>query len=402
MHTCTVRRALAPLLASIAWLATPTAHADPLAVTISYLGRAEPPVEPLSLVEPLLKDEGIQGARQGIIDDQTTGRFLKHDYKLVEHVVPQDGDVGAAFAQALDAGERLFVVDLKADELMGLAPAAEKAGAILLDSRTNDDDLRTDKCSKAVFHTAPSYAMKTDALAEYMAVRRWSRWLLIRGSLAPDTAYANALKRSAKKFGLKVVDEREYKYVEGSRRTDTGVIQIQGQIPVFTQGAPDYDVAVVADESDVFGEYIPYHTWDPRPVVGTVGLVPTAWSRVHEQWGGTQLQRRFEKLAGRWMTERDYNAWVAARAVSEAVTRTQTTDPQKLRDYMLSDKFELGAFKGQGVSFRRWDQQLREPMLLVTPRMLVSVSPQDQFLHQRTPLDTLGFDEPESKCRLNG
>lgn len=402
MHTCTVRRALAPLLASIAWLATPTAHADPLAVTISYLGRAEPPVEPLSLVEPLLKDEGIQGARQGIIDDQTTGRFLKHDYKLVEHVVPQDGDVGGAFAQAIDAGERLFVVDLKADELMGLAPAAEKAGAVLLDSRTNDDDLRTDKCSKAVFHTAPSYAMKTDALAEYMAVRRWSRWLLIRGSLAPDVAYANALKRSAKKFGLKVVDEREYKYVEGSRRTDTGVIQIQGQIPVFTQGAPDYDVAVVADESDVFGEYIPYHTWDPRPVVGTVGLVPTAWSRVHEQWGGTQLQRRFEKLAGRWMTERDYNAWVATRAVSEAVTRAQTTDPQKLRDYMLSDKFELGAFKGQGVSFRRWDQQLREPMLLVTPRMLVSVSPQDQFLHRRTPLDTLGFDEPESKCRLNG
>jgi ABC transporter substrate binding protein (PQQ-dependent alcohol dehydrogenase system) len=402
MHTRTVRRALAPLLASIAWLAATAAHADPLAVTISYLGRAEPPVEPLSLVEPLLKDEGIQGARQGIVDDQTTGRFLKHDYKLVEHVVPQDGDVGAAFAQALDAGERLFVVDLKADELMGLAPAAEKAGAILLDSRTNDDDLRTDKCSKAVFHTAPSYSMKTDALAEYMAVRRWSRWLLIRGSLAPDIAYANALKRSAKKFGLKVVDEREYKYVEGSRRTDTGVIQIQGQIPVFTQGAPDYDVAVVADESDVFGEYIPYHTWDPRPVVGTVGLVPTAWSRVHEQWGGTQLQRRFEKLAGRWMTERDYNAWVAARAVSEAVTRTQTTDPQKLRDYMLSDKFELGAFKGQGVSFRRWDQQLREPMLLVTPRMLVSVSPQDQFLHQRTPLDTLGFDEPESKCRLNG
>src|SRR3954463_734582 len=181
MHTRTVRRALAPLLASIAWLAAPAAHADPLAVTISYLGRAEPPGGPLSLVEPLLKDEGIQGARQGIIDDQTTGRFLKHDYKLVEHVVPQDGDVGTAFAQALDAGERLFVVDLKANELMGLAPAAEKAGAVLLDSRTNDDDLRTDKCSKAVFHTAPSYAMKTDALAEYMAVRRWSRWLLIRG-----------------------------------------------------------------------------------------------------------------------------------------------------------------------------------------------------------------------------
>ena len=49
----------------------------------------------------------------------------------------------------------------------------------------------------------------------------------------------------------------------------------------------------------MFAEYLPYHTWDPRPVAGTAGLVPVTWSRVHEQWGGTQMQRRFEKLAGR-------------------------------------------------------------------------------------------------------
>jgi ABC transporter substrate binding protein (PQQ-dependent alcohol dehydrogenase system) len=113
------------------------------------------------------------------------------------------------------------------------------------------------------------------------------------------------------------------------------------------------------------------------------------------------MQRRFIKLAGRPMTDRDYNVWVALRAIGEAVTRTQTADPAKLKAFMLSPEFALGAFKGQGLSFRRWDQQVREPILLVTPRMLVSVSPQDQFLHQRTPLDTLGFDEPESQCRLN-
>ena len=172
-------------------------------------------------------------------------------------------------------------------------------------------------------------------------------------------------------------------------------------MPVFTQDAGDYDVLIAADEADVFGEYLPYRTWDARPVVGSVGLVPSAWSRVHEQWGGTQVQRRFEKFAGRPMTERDYGAWVAVRAIGEAVTRTKTADPAALHDYMLSDEFEVAAFKGQGLTFRRWDQQMRQPILLVTPRMLVSVSPQDQFLHQRTPLDTLGFDEPESRCRLN-
>ena len=61
----------------------------------------------------------------------------------------------------------------------------------------------------------------------------------------------------------------------------------------------------------------------------------------------------------------------------------------------------MAAFKGQGLTFRRWNQQLRQPMLLAAPRSLVSVSPQSGFLHQRSPLDTMGFDEPESDCRLN-
>jgi hypothetical protein len=44
---------------------------------------------------------------------------------------------------------------------------------------------------------------------------------------------------------------------------------------------------------------------------------------------------------------------------------------------------------------------MRQPVLLAGPRSLVSVSPQEGFLHQRTPLDTLGFDEPDSQCKLN-
>jgi ABC transporter substrate binding protein (PQQ-dependent alcohol dehydrogenase system) len=377
------------------------ARADPVSVTMTYLGKAEPPAIPLSLVEPVLTDEGIQGARLGIADNQTTGRFLKQEFKLVERLVPQGGDVAAALAEGIAAGERLFIADLRAEDLLPLVPAAEKAGAILLNSRATDDALRLDGCSPAVFHIAASRAMKTDALAQYLVWKRWSRWFLIRGERPADLAYADAIKRSATKFGAKIVEERIYKYVEGARRTDTGHVQVQSQMPVFTQAAPEHDVVVAADESDVFGEYLEYRTWDPRPVVGTAGLVASVWSRVHEQWGGTQLQRRFERQAKRWMTDRDFSAWVAARAIGEAVTRAQTSDVQKLRSYMLTDEFSLGAFKGQGLSFRRWNQQLRQPILLVTPRMLVSVSPQDQFLHQRTPLDTLGFDEPESRCRLN-
>ncbi|MGH6919686.1 MAG: branched-chain amino acid ABC transporter substrate-binding protein, partial [Geminicoccaceae bacterium] len=282
-----------------------------------------------------------------------------------------------------------------------LAPMADAAGALLLNARAPDDELRTEICHDSVLHVAPSRAMKADALAQYLIWKQWPNWFLMRGSKPVDIAFADAIKRAAARYGAEIVEEREYAFVEFARRTDSGHAQVQRQMPVLTQDVPEYDVLVVADESDVFGEYLPYRTWDPRPVAGTQGLVPTAWSRVHEQWGGTQVQRRFEQFSGRWMTERDYNAWLAARIIGEAVTRAQSAEAERLHDYMMSDDFEIAAFKGEALTFRPWNQQLRQPILLVTPRVLVSVSPQEQFLHQRTPLDTLGYDQPESDCRLN-
>ena len=76
-------------------------------------------------------------------------------------------------------------------------------------------------------------------------------------------------------------------------------------------------------------------------------------------------------------------------------------DAPSLHQYIMSDTFELAAFKGKPLTYRKWDQQLRQPILLATPLMLVSVSPQEGFLHERTPLDSLGYDEPDSTCRLN-
>jgi ABC transporter substrate binding protein (PQQ-dependent alcohol dehydrogenase system) len=377
------------------------ARGAPLKVDVTYISQQEPMVQPLSLAEPILADEGLMGARQALGENQTTGRFLEHEYRLIERIVPQDGDLVAEFEAALAAGERLFISDLGAEQLLQVAPLADEAGALVLNARAPDDQLRTETCHESVLHVAPSRAMKADALAQYLVWKQWPDWFLMRGSKPADIAFADAIKRAATRYGAEIVEEREYAFVEFARRTDSGHVQVQQQMPVLTQDVPDYDVLIVADESDIFGEYLPYRTWDPRPVAGTQGLVPTAWSRVHEQWGGTQVQRRFEKFSGRWMTERDYNAWLAVRIVGEAVTRTGSAKTEVLHDYVMSDDFSIAAFKGEGLSFRRWNQQLRQPILLANARMLVSVSPQEQFLHQRTPLDTLGYDEPESACRLN-
>jgi ABC transporter substrate binding protein (PQQ-dependent alcohol dehydrogenase system) len=100
------------------------------------------------------------------------------------------------------------------------------------------------------------------------------------------------------------------------------------------------------------------------------------------------------------MTERDYAAWMAARAIGEAATRAQSADPDAIVQYMRSDKFDLAAFKGVKLSFRRWDGQMRQPILLADADSLVSVSPQPGFLHQFSELDTLGTDRPETGCNL--
>ena len=251
-----------------------------------------------------------------------------------------------------------------------------------------------------MIHVAPSRAMLADALAQYLAWKRWSRWVLVAGSHPGDIALADAYRRSAKRFGARIVHDLTYKDRGGSRQTDSGLIQIQQQMPVFTQHMPAYDVLVAADESEVFAGYLPYRTWDARPVCGSAGLRPTSWDASTEFWGGAQIQNRFDALFKRTMTALDMQAWVACRMIGEAASRTHSADPAAIMAYMRGPKFEVAAYKGQGLTLRDWDWQLRQPILLADGRSTVSASPQPGFLHQTNTLDTLGIDRPETTCKL--
>ena len=241
--------------------------------------------------------------------------------------------------------------------------------------------------------------MLADALVQYLVVKRWPNLLLVVGHGDGDREFAADIRHAGLKFQAHIVEEKPWTFIPGAKRTDTGHFAIQAEVARFTQGI-NYDVLVVADEDDEFGDDLSYRTYDPRPVAGTQGLVPSAWARPHEQWGATQLQNRFLRQAKRWMTDRDYAAWMAVRAVGEAATRSKSTDPAVIAAFMRSDHFDLAAYKGARLTFRSWDGQLRQPILLADPRSLVSVSPQPGFLHQFSELDTLGIDQPETKCHL--
>jgi ABC transporter substrate binding protein (PQQ-dependent alcohol dehydrogenase system) len=376
------------------------AAADVTTVPIGYLKQEVKRPVPLSRMNVEPEDLGIAGAEIALKDSNTTGRFTKQQFTLEVERVPAGGDAVRALEQLVESGHHFILVDAPAEVLLRLSDAVKDKDVLLFNVRAPDVSLRQEDCRANVLHTAPDRAMLADALAQYLVWKKWPRWLVAKGVFPEDRAYLEALHRAAKRFGGTIVEEREYQETPGARRSDSGQVQVQRQMPVFTQGAPSYDVLVVADEREVFGPYLPYRTWDPRPVAGTAGLQALSWHPAHEQWGATQMQNRFQRFAKRFMLPLDYQAWVAVRAVGEGASRAGSGDFAPVNAYLRSDRFDLAAFKGQKVTFRPWDGQLRQPIIVAGPDMPVSMSPQEGFLHERAEVDTLGIDQPESKCKL--
>lgn len=380
------------LRALIASVLLPVAAFAEVEVSVTYLQMQVPRPPVLSNLDPIPDDLGVAGAELALTDNLTTAKFLGHKYNLSVTSVPEGGDWLTAARQAL-ADSPFLILDAPAQAQLDVADLPEAANAILLNASASDLDVRDQNCRANLLHTLPSNMMRTDALVQFLVKRRWDELVMITGVHPGDQAFAQSLKRSLEKFRLELSAEKTWEFDADLRRNAAQ------EVPLFTQEFGDYDILLVADELDDFGRYIEFNTWQARPVAGSDGLQPVTWSRVVEQWGAVQMQNRFTEQTGRSMMPKDYAAWAAYRTLGEAVTRTQSSDPTVLLDYILSDDFELAGFKGRAMNFRSWNGQLRQPIPLVTDRAVVAMAPLEGFLHQRTELDTLGLDEGESQCQ---
>ena len=352
-------------------------------------------------INPEIINNGILGSRMGIKDNNTTGKFTNQNFELIEQNIMPNESAKEIFEKFRKDKYKFFILNVSKDDFNKILSSDLLEDALLINTSLKDNDLRNEKCNKQILHTAPSYRMLSDALTQFLKKKNWVKLLLISGVNERDKQFADSIKVSSKRFGLKIINEKIWDFNHDFRRSaDLEVVK-------FTQGEK-YEVLVLADEGNTFGDsgnsfgdYIPYRTWKPTIVVGGEVLKPTSWHFAHEQWGGNQMQSRFLKDSKRLMTNIDFNSWVGVRAIGEAITRTKSLASKIVLDKIMDEKFNLAAYKGKPVSFRKWNGQLRQPILLVTPRALVSVSPQIGFVHPRTELDTLGVDQPDTKCRFN-
>ncbi len=366
--------------------------AKPLTIRIGLISQTRPFVKVYNSDEQAV-DLGVSGAQLAIADVETTGKFLENHYEFEQTKVNSIDESTQALRNFVAKGYSFVLLDVDASTFKKLLTLPESQSIGLINVSLQDDDLRKSICKKNIFHTSLSRAMQADAIAQYLLKKRWTNILLVVGTDPNDAAYAAAVERAAKRYGLKIVKRLDWPYgaADNSRTAEK-------EVPVLTQ-AYDYQILMVADEANNFGDTLIFHTWTPVLIAGTQGLSAVSWHLTQEKWGAVQLQNRFKARFKRWMEPLDYQAWLGVQAVATAVTRVQSSDAAQLISYMRGEDYRVAAYKGVGLSFKPENGQLRQPVILATPRTLVSISPQPGILHQGSELDTLGLDSNEITCQ---
>ena len=331
-------------------------------------------------------------AELAIKDGTAAARARGLSLSLVRKSLAQAEDaVGALRAFMQSQPLTAAILDLPADDMLRLAKGLAEEPLILFNPRHRDDELRSRTCRTRLLHTLPSWSMLHDALAQRLLELDWRRIFVLRGPQAEDKALAASFLASARKFGLRIVEMRDFVAGNDPRKRD------QINIKLLTGGI-DYDVLFVADALGDFARTVPYNTARPRPVVGSTGLEASTWHPYWERYGAPQLNRRFFRLVGRRMSDEDWATWIAVRATLDAAASSRETSAGAVYQALLAPDLKIELYKGSPGSFRSWSHQLRQPILLGTHNAVVAVAPVEGALHQKNNLDTLGVDETEFRC----
>jgi ABC transporter substrate binding protein (PQQ-dependent alcohol dehydrogenase system) len=300
-------------------------------------------------------------------------------------------DAKAQLARLEKDGVAAVLLDLPSAWVSAAAPAVRLP---LVNVGSGDDALRGAECRANLYHALPGDRMRADALAQFLLSRKWSRVLLLHGTRPEDAARLSTVQATLKRFGLKVAAAKPFKLSADPRERDLA------NTVLLTGGGVDHDVVWVVDSDGEFARTVPYRTALPRPVVGDAGLWADAWAAHFERFGAPQLARRFAREAKRPMTGHDWAAWMATKAVLQAALEAPNAPgPAQIAKAFAREDFVLDGFKGVRISFRPWDRQLRQPVLLTDGQGVIAIAPVEGVLHPKNVLDTLGADAPESPCR---
>lgn len=376
--------------------AVPAFSAD---VTVGYVGlkddlRYHPEVAYTRIeISPALKP--IEGVRLGLDDMKIVTDAVNVTVKLDAYEAADAQDAFAKVAAMSGAGEHFVILDLPGDIVAQVAELSKTLPITLINATAPQDALR-DLCLPNLMHSGASDRMISDTYTQFLRHRNWTKALMLVGKEPRDKEIADAFQASAQRLRIEIVDRKEF-------TTSTDPANREENNTKLITGGKDYDVVFIADSLGDYARYLNYATQLPRPVIGSTGLTASEWHWSWDRDGATRVTLRFQRLAegGRVMSPQDWSTWIAAKSIATAYAKARSDDPAKIDAYLKGSRFTIDGSKGYRMNFRPWDRQLRMPMVLATSNAVIEAAPFAEFLHQTNELDTLGVDEPESKCKAS-
>jgi len=349
------------------------------------------PVDIRSKTNQLYK-RPLAGAKLGLKDIKPFQRMAKVKFKLMDMRIKNIETAADEILNHIHENNiKIVLLDFPASELINIVSKISDLNIAVINISSKNNELRSFNCNKNLFHTIPSERMLTDSLAQYLSDKKWRKVLILTGPLEIDKAKSASFIESAKQFGLKIVDNRSFLLGNDPRARDQNDLD-------FLTGSAKYDAVYISDTHGEFSYKVPFATHIPSTVLGSSGLTPRAWHWSYLRHGAPQVHGRFERMNKRRMTEEDWAAWVGMRAIAEALVRFKNNENFSFQDAFVSEEFKLDGSKGPVLNFRKWNRQLRQPIMLSTDNWVTSIAPLESFVHRVNNLDTIGIDSKTSKC----
>jgi len=349
------------------------------------------PVDIRSKTNQLYK-RPLAGAKLGLKDIKPFQRMAKVKFKLMDMRIKNIDTAADEILNHIHKNNiKIVLLDFPASELINIVNKISDLNIAVINISSKNNELRSFNCNKNLFHTIPSERMLTDSLAQYLSDKKWRKVLILTGPLEIDKAKSASFIESAKQFGLKIVDNRSFLLGNDPRARDQNDLD-------FLTGSAKYDAVYISDTHREFSYKVPFATHIPSTVLGSSGLTPRAWHWSYLRHGAPQVHGRFERMNKRRMTEEDWAAWVGMRAIAEALVRFKNNENFSFQDAFVSEEFKLDGSKGPVLNFRKWNRQLRQPIMLSTDNWVTSIAPLESFVHRVNNLDTIGIDSKTSKC----
>ena len=334
----------------------------------------------------------IAGARLGLKDIKPFQRMAKVKFKLMSLRIKNIDTATNDILNHINSNNiKIILLDLPVTKLSNVVNKISNLNIAVINISSKNNELRSSNCNQNLFHTIPSERMLSDSLAQYLSDKKWRKVLMLTGPLEIDKAKSESFIESAKQFGLKIIDNRNFLLGNDPRARDQNDLD-------FLTGSAKYDAVYISDTHKEFSYRVPFATHIPSAVIGSSGLTPRAWHWSYLRHGAPQVHGRFERMHQRRMTEEDWAAWIAMRAIAEALVRFKDNENFSFHDSFVSENFKLDGSKGPVLNFRKWNRQLRQPIMLSTDNWVTSIAPLESFVHRENNLDTIGIDSKTSKC----